>query len=78
MVHMKNIICLDGVITCLYSPENCGEYGYIQYNSNTKSLEVKKTTYDININFYSNAVKHKLVHMLSMEKILSQYFLYMY
>ncbi|WP_461206918.1 hypothetical protein [Clostridium sp. DL1XJH146] len=61
MVHLKEIIYQNGIIKCLYSPEKCGEYGFIEYNVNNDSLvSLKQTKYDEDKQFYYMNVKNKL------------------
>lgn len=78
MVHLKDIYFENGIITCLYSPEKNGEYGYISYNSKTDELEVRKTTYDEDTDFYWCAVKHKLVSLIGANNLPEQYNLVLY
>ncbi len=53
MVHIKGITYNNGIIKCLYSPEKCGEYGFIEYNVNNDSiLSLEQTKYDKDKQFY--------------------------
>lgn len=61
MVHLKEITYKDGIIRCLYSPEECGEYGVIEYDLNKNLiLNLKQTQYDKDKQFYYMNVKNKL------------------
>lgn len=78
MVHLKNILRIGSKISCLYSPEKNGEYGYLEYDSNTKEINYKKTSTDKDTEFYSSAVKHKLTSMIKDEIIPEEYNLFIY
>lgn len=62
MVHLKNIIYENEIIKCLYSPENCGEYGFIECNiKEDLILNLKQTEYDKGKQFYYMNVKNRLI-----------------
>lgn len=61
MIHLKNIVYENGIIRCFYSPEKCGEYGYIEYDvENNKILCLEQTKFDNSKQFYYQNVKNKL------------------
>ncbi|MEG1483742.1 hypothetical protein [Clostridium sp.] len=74
MVHLKNIIYENEIIKCFYSPEKCGEYGYIEYDiKNNKILDLKQTKYEGNKQFYYMNVKSRLESFEKDKKFPSEY-----
>lgn len=66
MVHLKNILYENGIISCLYSPEDCGEYGIIEYDiANDTFLKLKQTKYENGKKFYIRNIKNKLIQLIS-------------
>lgn len=75
MVHLKEITFKNGIIKCLYSPENCGDYGFIEYDVKKDSiLTLKQTSYDKDKQFYYMNVKNRLKQFsYNIESIPSEY-----
>lgn len=79
MVHLKNIVYENGIIKCLYSPEDSGEYGKLAYDvENDEYISLEQTNYENGKKFYVRNVKNKLKELAKQKEINSEYKLVIY
>lgn len=79
MVYLKDIFYENGIIKCLYSPEDCGEYGRIEYDvAKDEYILLEQTKYENSNKFYIRNIKNKLREMAHSKEIKSEYKLVIY
>lgn len=69
----------NGIIKCLYSPEDSGEYWRIEYDvAKDEYVLLKQTKYKYSNKFYNRNIKNKLREIEGAKEIKSEYKLVIY